>query len=183
MRHRSSFSGNRDRVQDFRAAWSVPEVVWDERTSAPAEPGRADRWIRDHRPYYWLLLGESTVIGLTSVVAEWQFSAGHEFEALDLRIESACDPDYLAEKLSLAAEAAAFAGWEPDDLPSLQDWIGDLTSTRPVNMMVSGYKRLGFLLFDLRRFPLPSGVATTMKITLTDKALDGTPLNSSGGRR
>jgi hypothetical protein len=182
MNGKPSLSANRDRVQHFRAAWSIPEVVFSEQTNAPS-PERARSGRAGPRPYYWLLIGESTVIGLTSAVAEWQFSAGHEFEALDLRIESTCDPEYLAEKLSLAAEAAAFSGWDPGDLPSLYDWIGDLTSTRPVSSMVSGYKRLGFVLFDLRRFPLPSGVATTMKVTLTDKALDGTPLNADGGRR
>jgi hypothetical protein len=86
----------------------------------------------------------------------------------------------VAENLPLAAEAAAFLGWQPGDLPSLHDWIGDLTGTRPPSLMVSGYKRLGFLLFDLRRFPMLSGVATTMKVTLTDKALDGTPLDRGG---
>jgi hypothetical protein len=182
MKRKPSFAGNSERVRRFRDAWDVPEVAWDEKFSEPL-PGGAEAGRADH-PYHWLVTGDSTVIGLKWVVAEWRFTARHEFESLELRIESALDPDYLAEKLSLAAEAAQFPDWQPGDLPSLHDWIGDLTSTRPAGLTVSGYKRLGLLLFDLRRFPLPpSGAATTMKVTLTDKTLDGTPLNRRGGRR
>jgi hypothetical protein len=64
-------------------------------------------------------------------------------EALDLRIDSLCDPDYLAEKLSLAADAAAFPGWQPGDLASLRDWIRDMTDMQPHSKAVGGYKRLG----------------------------------------
>jgi hypothetical protein len=184
MKRTPSLAGNRERVRRFRAAWNIPEVVWEERTNTPADPGRADRSLRVEQPYNWALIGEGIVTGLTSVVAKWQFSADHEFEALYLQVESAGDPDYLAEKLSLAAEAAAFPSWQRGDLRSLDDWIGDLSGTLPASRIVSGYKRLGFVLFDLRRFPLPSGgFATTMNVTLTDTALNGTPLGRGGGRR
>lgn len=86
--------------------------------------------------------------GLTKVVAEWQFSADHEFEALELRIDCLGDPDYLAEKLSLAAGAAAFPGWQPGDLASLRAWIRDMTDMQPHSKPVGAYKRLGFVLFD-----------------------------------
>jgi hypothetical protein len=145
------------------------------------ETDTVNRELLDHEPYQWFLGGEPRVTGLTGVVAEWKFSADHEFESLDLRIDSLCDPDYLAEKLSLAADAAAFPGWQPADLRSLRDWIRDMTDMEPHSKTVGGYKRLGFVLFDLDRIlGGTSGVITTVKITLTDKALDGTPLDVSG---
>lgn len=183
----AKFFVNRDRVRRFRAAWHIPEVVWNEWIATSArgliEPDTANRWLSDHEPYQWFLGGEPRVTGLTKVMAEWRFSAGHEFESLDLRIDSLCDPDYLAEKLSLAAAAAAFPGWQPGDLPSLRDWIRGMTDMEPHTKTVGGYKRLGFVLFDLDRIlGAASGVITTVKITLTDKAIDGTPLDIGGGR-
>ena len=184
----AKFFANREQVRRFQAAWNVPEVVWDKPidtlTLGFAEPATANRWLRDRKPYKWLVSGEPRVSGLTKVLAEWQFSADHEFEALELRIDSLCDPGFLAEKLSLAADAASFPGWQPADLLSLRNWIRDMTDMKPHSKTVGGYKRLGFVLFDLDRIlGVTSGVSTFLKITLTDKALDGTPLNHGGGAR
>jgi hypothetical protein len=180
---RAKYMANSERVQRFFATWDIPEVVWDPFAAAPAVEDAldVDSWAPHLDQYRWMRHGEPRVDGLFSVVAEWRFTTVHQFEALFLRIECLCDPDYLAEKLAYAANAAAFPGWQPSDTAAVHKWFRNMTDMQPHQDSVGGYHRSRFVLFDLDRFPgATQGVIVTVKITLTDKVLDGTALDSGG---
>lgn len=142
-------------------------------------------WLQRHAPfmdeYGWILEARPVSQGVSHVVANWQFGEGHAFDRLDIEFRSVADPPYLAEKLALAAHAAALTGWREADLQGLYAWLLEGVDSRPLGEMVRGQHRSGFILFGLTRWPHSSTeINVRLQMTLTDTALDGTRLNSAG---
>ncbi|MER6112568.1 hypothetical protein [Streptomyces hirsutus] len=131
--------------------------------------------------YQWFLEGRPVVQGVAEVWAQWEFSTGHEFECLTIRFRSILDPDYLAEKLALGIQAAALKGWQDDDFHDLYDWLREGANDCVGSSMVRGTHRTGFLIFKVTCAAVShTEVITEVRTTLTDTALDGTPLSADG---
>ncbi|MFJ8582898.1 hypothetical protein [Micromonospora sp. NPDC093277] len=145
-----------------------------------------DNWLKDHAPfldtYDWMFFGRPLTPGIREVRAIWRFGAGHRFESFELTITSACDPGYLAEKLTTAIHHARLKGWREEDAQPLHQWLVEGVSTRPLNDSVRGNKRSGFVLMEFIRFPTRDGdVMVSLNAVETDRALDGSPLADDGG--
>ena len=191
---RARYLANREKVRSWLADWDCPEVEWppveDVPSSCGVGRGGAARWLDRHAPflqeYRWFLEGRPRAEGVSQAWAWWQFGAGHEFERLEVEFRSYADPPYLAEKLALAADAAALKGWrrDGDDVQALYAWLLEGLDSRPMDEMVHGNKRTGFVLFDILRSPHPTNeVSARLRMTLTTTALDGTPLDEHGEAR
>jgi len=187
---RAQFIANRERVRSWMGAWEIPEIVWtDEFSEVPTswivpERDRAS-WLKRHAPfldqYDWLLFGRPLTPGVREVRVRWHFGAAHRFEELDLTIVSVCDPEYLAEKLTLAVHRAGLKGWRDEDAPPLYQWLLEGVRTTPLDNAVRGNKRSGFVLLNFTRFPTSDGdVIVRVTATETDRALDGSPLDGDG---
>lgn len=184
----SRFLANREQVRSWMSGWACPEIAWPRLPDTPdpwtgTEREWLDRGVRATQEYFWILEAQPLARGITSVVAGWWFGAGHTFERLDIEFRSVADPPYLAEMLTLGAHAASLKGWRDEDVPALHAWLFAGIDSRPVGQMLRGTKRTGFILFELVRAPLSSRdrILTRLRMTLTDTALDGTPLNAMGG--
>jgi hypothetical protein len=131
--------------------------------------------------YRWLLEARPVAQGVNELWGEWEFGAGHEFESLTIRFRSVLDPDYLAEKLALGIRAAALKGWQDDDVHDLYDWLREGVNQCTDSGMVRGKHRTGFLVSEMTCAAISrTEVITEARTTLTDTALDGTPLNADG---
>ncbi|MEU4482806.1 hypothetical protein AB0F68_32845 [Micromonospora sp. NPDC023966] len=186
---RAKVVANREKVQLWVGGWDFPEVEWPDVPEIPSPwiVRREDErmWWERHAPfideYGWMLEARPVSQGVTHVVANWQFGKGHTFDLLDIEIRSVADPGYLAEKLALGAHAADLPGWQEDDIQGLHAWLFEGIDSRPLGEMVRGQHRSGFIHFTLTRWPHSrTEINVRLNMTLTDTALDGTPLNSAG---
>ncbi|MEU1689898.1 hypothetical protein [Micromonospora sp. NPDC005707] len=186
---RERFLANREKVRSWIGGWDCPEVEWPEFAEIPHPwvVTQADErmWLKRHAPfldeYGWILEARPVARGVSQVVAHWQFGEGHEFERLDIDFRSVADPPYLAEKLALGAHTADLKGWQEADLQGVYTWLFEGIDSRPLGEMVRGQQRSGFILFQLTRWPHSSSeINVRLRMTLTDTALDGTPLTGAG---
>lgn len=187
---RERFLANREKVRTFTETWHCPEVRWPPFPEIPAPwvVLRQDeaRWLDEDAPfmdeYHWLLQAEPHAEGLSQASAIWRFGAGHAFESLEIEFVSVPDPEYLSERLAAGADAAALKGWRSEDTGAVYDWLLEGLGSRPLGQMVRGQQRLGFVLLDIQRWPLPEGndISATLTLKLTDRTLDGTPLDENG---
>jgi len=187
---RSKFVANREKVRSWTADWDCPEIEWPPFPEVPRPwvvlPGGEEGWLAQHAPfmeeYHWLLEARPRADGISQVWASWWFGAGHEFERLEIEFRSFADPQYLAEKLALGADAAALEGWQREDVQGLYAWLFEGLDSRPMDDMVQGNNRTGFILFHILRSPLSTNeIAARLRITLTTTTIDGTPLDEQGG--
>ncbi|EWM63797.1 MULTISPECIES: hypothetical protein [Micromonospora] len=187
---RAAFLANRERVRTWLDAWEIPEVVWtDEFNEIPLpwivrEQDR-ESWLKHHAPfldaYDWLFVGRPLTPGVREVRALWHFGPAHRFAELDLTITSVCDPEYLAEKLTLAVHHAGLKGWRDADAQPLYQWLVEGVHTMPLGNGVRGSNRSGFVLLRFSRFPTSDGdVIVRLTAAETDRALDGSPLDDDG---
>jgi hypothetical protein len=186
---RAKFVANREKVRSFIANWRCPEIEWPAFREIPLPwvipNGEEEQWLQQHAPfmdeYRWLLEPRPVTEGVSQVWACWWFGKGHEFELLEIDFRSYADPQYLAETLTWGAHAAALKGWREEDVHALYDWLFEGIDSRPMEEGVRGQKRTGFILFKLVRMPVSrTEIGTRLSMTLTDKALDGTPLTADG---
>ncbi|MGK5531266.1 hypothetical protein [Streptomyces sp. URMC 129] len=186
---RARFLANREKVRSWFAGWECPEIEWPEFREVPlpwvVARGEEQRWLEHHAPfmdtYLWLLQARSPQRGISQVRASWSFGAGHAFDRLEIGFRSWADPDYLAEKLALGAHAAALRGWREEDVRELHAWLFQGLDSRPMGDGVRGQKRIGFVLCHLVRAPVSrTEIAARLRVTLTDTALDGSPLDAEG---
>lgn len=186
---RAKFVANREKVRSWTARWECPEVEWPAFPEVPrpwlVSPREQGRWMDLHAPfmdeYQWFLEGRPVAQGVAEVWARWEFGAGHEFECLTIHFRSVLDPDYLAEKLALGIQAAALKGWQDDDVHGLYDWLREGVNHCVGSGMVRGTHRTGFLVSEMTCAAVSrTEVITEARTTLTDTALDGTPLNADG---
>jgi hypothetical protein len=186
---RAKFVANREKVRSWTARWDCPEVEWPAFPEIPRPwmtAGRErDRWLDRHAPfmdeYQWLLTARPVAEGVNELWGLWEFGAGHEFERLTIRFRSFCDPGYLAEKLALGIRAAALKGWQDDDVHDLYNWLRGGVLQCTDSGMVRGKHRTGFLLCEMTCAVVSNTeVITETRTTLTNTALDGTPLNADG---
>lgn len=187
---RAKFLANRERVRSWFEAWDIPEVVWTEDFNEVPSPwlvleGDRERWLKRHAPfmdeYDWMFFARPLTPGVREVRALWRFGAAHRFAELDLTIVSVCDPEYLAEKLTMAVHHAGLRGWRDEDAQPVYEWLVEGVSTRPLGNGVRGSTRSGFVLLNFSRFPTSDGdVAVRLTAVETDRALDGSPLDENG---
>lgn len=186
---RARFVANREQVRSWTGRWDCPEVRWPEFSDVPSPwvvlPAEREDWLERHAPfldaYRWLLEARPVATGVSRVVGNWEFGPGHTFERLHIEMRTFADPAYLAEKLALGAHAAQLKGWQDDDLPGLYEWLLQGMDSRPMADMVRGQRRSGFILFEVIRSPHShQEINAQLRMTLTDVALDGSPLNRDG---
>lgn len=186
---RAKFFANREQVRSFITNWRCPEIEWPEFKEIPSPwvipQGEEDQWLNRHAPfmdeYRWFLDARPVAEGISEVRANWWFGSEHEFERLQIEFLSYADPGYLAETLTWGAHAAALKGWREQDVHALHAWLFEGLDSRPMNQGVRGQKRTGFILFELSRMPVGQNeIASRLSMTLTDNALDGTPLTDEG---
>lgn len=186
---RARFVANREKVRSWTARWECPEVEWPAFSEVPLPwviaPREQGRWLDRHAPfmdeYRWLLVSRPVAEGVNELQGLWEFGAGHEFERLTIRFRSVLDPDYLAEKLALGIRAADLKGWQDDDVHDLYGWLRDGVTQCTDSGMVRGKHRTGFLLSEMTcAVASRTEVITETRTTLTNTALDGTPLNADG---
>lgn len=187
---RAKFVANREKVRSFITGWACPEVEWPAFAEIPlpcmVPKGQEQEWLKRRAPfvgeYHWLLQARPLVADIRSLWAHWNFAEGHEFQLLEIEVQSVPDPGYLAEKLTLGAHAAALKGWRPGDAHELHAWLFEGLDSRPLDDGVRGQKRTGFILFKLLRFPVAGAneISAKLSMTLTDTALDGSPLDAGG---
>ncbi|MFC8718801.1 hypothetical protein [Kitasatospora sp. NPDC057198] len=187
---RAKFLANRERVRSWTGRWECPEVVWPAFEEVPgpwvALPGERDRWLELHAPslerYDWFLEATPVVDGVEELWALWEFRAGHEFERLTIRFESVHDPEYLAERLALGVEAAAFEDWQDGDAQSVHEWLLDgIGGVESPGRMVQGKHRVGFVLLEMSCAVASStDVTTELRVSPTTTSLDGRPLKPDG---
>lgn len=89
--------------------------------------------------------------------ALWHFGPAHRFAELDLTITSVCDPEYLAEKLTLAVHHAGLKGWRDADAQPLYQWLVEGVHTMPPRPRTAGEHPFGFVLLLVTRFPTSDG--------------------------
>jgi len=186
---RDRFVANREQVRSWTGRWDCPEVRWPEFTDIPSPwvvpPGDEQDWLDRHAPfldgYQWFLQAQPVAQGVSQVVATWSFAERHAFERLDIEMRTFADPRYLSEKLALGAHAAQLKGWQDEDLRGLFEWLLQGLDSRPISDMVRGQRRSGFILFEILRSPhSQQEITARLRMTLTDVALDGSPLNNDG---
>src|SRR4051812_11274423 len=136
----ADFLANRERVRAWLRAWHLPEVRWPEVPDIPYPHVVSARdeaaWYKRQAPhldrYGWLLEARPTARGVSRVVADWQFAGRHRFHRLDVEFRSYADPQYLAEKLTLAVHAAGLEGWQGEtDARSVHSWLLEGIDSRP----------------------------------------------------
>lgn len=186
---RELFIANRARARAWVTNWDCPEIAWP---AVPAVPtswsvieGHEEAWLKRHAPfmdqYHWFLEAEPLEQGITHVRGNWWFGRGHEFERLEFRTRTVADPPYLAEMLSLGVNAAGLKGWSAADTQFVHEWLLDGLDSRPMSNGVKGRNRIGFVLLDFFRTPHSrTEINVQLDVTLTDAALDGSPLDGSG---
>ncbi|MGW4807696.1 hypothetical protein [Kitasatospora sp. NPDC004272] len=187
---RAKFIANRERVRAWTGRWECPEADWPAFEEVPGPwvvlPSERDRWLDLHAPslerYHWLLEATPRANGLDELWAFWEFRAGHEFERLTIRFGTVHDPAYLAERLALAVEAAAFEGWQDGDAQSVHDWLLDgIGGVLGPGRMVRGKHRVGFVLLEmLCAVASSTDVTTELRVSLTTTSLEGRPLKPDG---
>jgi hypothetical protein len=186
---RAKFIANREQVRSFITNWRCPEIEWPPFREIPSPwvipKGEEKHWLNDFAPsmdeYQWLLEARPVAEGISQVWASWWFGKGHAFERLQIEFRSYADPAYLAETLTWGAHAAALKGWREEDVHALHAWLFEGLDSRPINDAVRGQKRTGFILFELLRMPAGQNeIGSRLSMTLTDTALDGTPLDHEG---
>ncbi|MEU1284163.1 hypothetical protein [Kitasatospora sp. NPDC005856] len=149
-------------------------------------PHERDRWLDLHAPfierYDWFLEATPRADGVDELWALWEFGAGHEFERLTIRFNSVYDPEYLAEKLALGIEAAAFEGWQDGDAQSVYDWLCEgMDGMVDSGVMVRGKHRVGFVLLEMTcAVASHADVTTELRASLTTTSLEGKPLKPDG---
>ncbi|AQZ63386.1 unnamed protein product [[Actinomadura] parvosata subsp. kistnae] len=185
----AKYLSNRERVRSWITGWDCPEIDWPGLEEIPhpwgLPRGSEEKWLRRHGPfpgeYRWLLEARPLTPDISQVWAVWQFDGDHQFDRLEIEVRCVPDPVYLAEKLTLAAHAADLKGWQEQDQHALYDWLIEGLDSRPLSEGVRGQKRAGFILFALTRMPIGSAtLSANLRMTLTDTALDGSPLNAQG---
>jgi hypothetical protein len=185
---RAKFVANRERVRSWLDDWECREVAWEQGfsefpSSWGVARGEEAYWLETVVPsmdeYEWILSAAGPDRGIDELTVVWRF-AEHEFSELKVEFRSVADPAYLAEKLALAAHAAALGGWTEDDLQDLHGWIFDGLGSRPLNQTVTGKNRLGVNLFVLERWPYGNGFLSVLRVTPTKTTLDGVPLDDQG---
>ncbi|WUH98552.1 hypothetical protein OHR68_34380 [Spirillospora sp. NBC_00431] len=186
---RAKFLANREKVRSWLVDWNFPEVEWEEFSEVPlpwiVPRGGEQRWLEKQAlfmdDYRWFLQARSRAEGVTSAHALWEFGGDHEFQRLEIQLQTFADPAYVAETLAWGAHAAALKGWQENDVQELYTWLFEGIDSRPLVEMVSGKQRTGFILFDLLRSPTNDNeIVSRLRMTLTDKSLDGSPLNEEG---
>ncbi|MFE1442643.1 hypothetical protein [Streptomyces sp. NPDC058739] len=186
---RAKFVANRDKVRAWQQRWDCPEVAWPPLTETPfpyeIAPWDLADWLERRAPhlerYEWLLEARPVARGVEALTGHWEFGAGHRFEQLRVEFRSALDPDYLAEKLALGIRAADLLGWREEDVHGLYDWLHEGVSRVVGTGMVRGRHRSGFLMNALTCVAVSrTEVITEVRTTLTDTAMDGTPLRPDG---
>ncbi|MET9734840.1 hypothetical protein ABZZ79_30635 [Streptomyces sp. NPDC006458] len=186
---RAKFVANRDKVRAWQERWDCPEVEWPPFTETPfphvVAPWDLADWLERRAPhlvrYEWLLEARPVARGVGELIGHWEFGAGHRFEQLRIRFRSVLDPDYLAEKLALGIRAAGLKGWREEDVQGLYDWLHEGVSSLVGTGMVHGRHRTGFVMNDLTCAAVSrTEVITEVRSTLTDTAMDGTPLKPDG---
>jgi hypothetical protein len=185
---RAKYVANWEQVRSWVANWDCPEVAWPEVPANPFFKGEEGEraWIEHHAPfqdqYHWMVVGRPLTEGITEFTGSWWFAAGHEFERLEIRTQTVADPGYLAERLATGVHAAALKGWRDADLQPFYEWLLEGFDSRPMTQGVKGRTRFGFVLVDLLRvrLALTPGIGVQLTASLTDTALDGTPLDSAG---
>jgi hypothetical protein len=189
---RSAFIANREKVRSWLSGWDCPEVSWPPFKDVPqpwaVSPADQRGWVQRDAPsitdYWWLIEGASASRHVTHAHGHWKFGQRHEFESLDIEIRcTVLDPHYVAEKLALAAQAADLKGWQEGDLQSVYEWLFAGADTSPPHVAVRGQNRTGFIVFTFNRWPQVfdgPGIIAQLNMTLTDTALDGSPLNDIG---
>jgi hypothetical protein len=186
---RAKFVANREKVRTWTSRWDCPEVEWPAFDEVPHPwvvlPRERGQWLERHAPfldeYRWLLEARPVANGVHEVSGQWEFGPGHAFQRLTLRFRSVLDPEYLAEKLALGIHAAGLKGWQDDDVHGMYDWLLEGTRHCANSGAVRGKHRTGFLLNEMSCLSISrSEVITETRTTLTDTALDGTPLNADG---
>lgn len=92
----------------------------------------------------------------------------------------------------MGVNAAALKGWRQADAQSVYEYLFEGVDKRPIEAMVTGTHRSGFILFDFVRSPVlmyrdgaPVGYSRTeinvrLHVTLTTTDLSGSPLDSNG---
>ncbi|MFJ7906964.1 hypothetical protein [Kitasatospora sp. NPDC096204] len=186
---RAKFIANREKVRSWTGRWECPEVDWPAFEEVPSPwlvlPRERDRWLDLDAPfmerYDWLLEATPRANGVDELWALWEFGAGHEFERLTIRFRTVLDPEYLAEKLALGIEAAAFDGWQDGDAQSAYDWLCEGIGSLVGSGMVRGKHRLGFVLLEMTCAAVGrTTVITELRASLTTTSLDGRPLKPDG---
>lgn len=187
---RAKFIANRERVRAWTGRWDCPEVAWPAFEEVPGPwmvlPRERDRWLDLHAPsmerYDWLLKATPRANGVDGLWALWAFRAEHEFARLTIHFESVYDPEYLAERLALGIEAAAFEGWQDGDAQGIYDWLLDgVGGIAGTGHMVHGKHRGGFLLLEMIcAVASTTDVTTELRVSLTTTSLEGKPLKSDG---
>ena len=197
---RAKFLANREKVRSWVADWDCPEIAWLEVSAIPlpwvvGEEGE-QTWLEHQAPfmdqYQWLLEARPLARGVTHVRGDWRFAEGHEFERLEIHTRTVADPEYLAEILTLGVNAAALKGWTQADTQPVYEWLFEGFDRRPMENMVTGRHRSGFILLDFMRSPAvmvragavvrPSRteINVRLRLTLTTTDLGGSPLDSNG---
>ena len=171
---RAKYLANWEQVRSWVANWDCPEVAW------PDVPANHRRPFQDQ--YHWIVVGRPLTEGITEFTASWWFGGAHEFERLEIRTQTVADPGYLAERLATGVHAAALKGWGDADLQPFYEWLLEGLDSRPMTQGVKGRTRFGFVLVDLLRVAsaMAPGIGVQLTVTLTDTALDGTPLGEDG---
>jgi hypothetical protein len=186
---RARFVANREKVRSWISDWSCPEVEWPDFRQTPSPwsiPDSDERmWLQRHAPfldeYWWLLEARPVTEGVSRVIAHWHFGERHRLKRLEVDIRSYADPAYLAEKLALAAHAAALEGWWEQDVHGLHAWLFEGIDSRPMSDMVRGQQRIGFILFEILRTPHSrTEIDARLRMTLAKTTLSGNPLNNAG---
>lgn len=188
---RAKFIANRERVRTWMANWECPEIEWPKFREVPFPwvigRGEEQQWLKRHAPfmneYRWSMEARPMAEGITYVRAHWRFGNGHEFDGLAIEFLSFADPPYLAERLTTGAHTASLKSWRADDVHDLYTWLFEGLDSRPMNDMVRGQKRTGLILFKLLRSPdiQTKGIFSRLSLTMTNTALDGSPLDDEGG--
>ncbi|MFI6740347.1 hypothetical protein ACIBI9_46120 [Nonomuraea sp. NPDC050451] len=185
----AKYLSNREKVRSWISGWDCPEIDWPGSDEIPhpwgLPRGSEEQWLQRHGPfpgeYHWLLEARPLTPDISQVWAIWRFGEEHIFDQLEIEFRCVPDPGYLAEKLTLAAHAADLKGWREEDKRALHDWLLDGLDSRPLGEGVRGQKRTGFILFGLTRLPVDATtISAHLRMTLTDTALNGSPLNAEG---
>ena len=186
---RERFVANREQVRSWVARWDCPEVAWPAVPEIPSPwfvpAGGEQDWFERHAPfldrYQWFLEASPLVEGVSQVRGDWLFAEGHAFERLEIRTRTVADPAYLAHRLATAVHAAALKGWTDADVQPLHDWLFEGLDSRPLEHGVRGRNRSGFVLLEFVRMPQGANeIGVQLTATLTDTALDGSPLHGDG---
>jgi hypothetical protein len=186
---RERFLANNEKVRSWVVDWYYPDITWPEVPLTPSplvlDDEEERRWVAEVAPfqdeYQWLVEATPSSQGVTHVRGVWRFGRGHEFDRLDIHTRTAADLECLAEMLTLGTHAAALKGWAEADAWPTYEWLSEGLTIRPINEVVRGRTRIGFVVLQFTRSPHSrTEIDVLLRLTLTTTAFDGSPLRSNG---